>query len=74
VTLNKREQALTHGLNYAALIFGFLIVAGAMVMSYFLIVNSHVIVGSIFGGVALMYFAYLFISVINKNATPPNKG
>ncbi len=73
IKLNRREQILTHGLNYAALACGFFIVMGAMAMSYMLIIKNFVVLGSIFGGVGLMYVAYLFISVINRGATPPKQ-
>ncbi len=42
-----------------------------MFMSYMLIINNHVIAGSIFTGIGLLYVAYLFVSVANKNASPP---
>lgn len=73
LSLNRREQSLVHRIRYLALALGFLIIAGAMLMSYNLIIKGHVIVGSIFGGVGLIYVAYLFISVANKDITPPKQ-
>jgi len=71
VSLNKREQNYIHIIRYLALLFGFIIVAGAMLMSYLLITGEHVVIGTIFGGVGLLYVAYLFISVANRNVKPP---
>ncbi len=71
VMLNKREQGFVHYIRYLALLLGFFIIAGSMFMSYMLIINNHVIAGSIFTGIGLLYVAYLFVSVANKNASPP---
>lgn len=73
IKLNKREQKLTHGLNYAALFCGLIIILSAMFLSYTLITNGQVVTGSVFGGIGILYVAYLFISVINRKATPPNQ-
>lgn len=71
VVLNKREQALTHGINYLAVICGLLVILGGMYLSYILITLGHVTQGSIFGGVSMVYVAYLFISVANKKVSAP---
>lgn len=71
ISLNKREQGLVHYIKYMALFLGFFIVMGSMYFSFNLIVEGHVLVGSIFTGVGLLYVAYLFVSIANKNVNPP---
>lgn len=73
VKINKREQKLHHGLNYAALFCGFAIIMAAMFLSYTLISLGNVLSGSVFGGIGVLYVAYLFISVINRSAKPPSE-
>lgn len=72
VKLNNREQKLNHGLNYAALFCGFIIIMAAMFLSYTLITLGHILGGSVFGGIGILYVAYLFLSVINKSVKPPS--
>lgn len=71
ITLNKREQRYTHGLNYLSVICGLVVILGAMYLSYTLITLGHVLSGSIFGGIGILYVTYLFISVANKGVSPP---
>lgn len=73
ITLNKREQRLHHGLNYAALICGLIVIVLAMGLSYLLITKEQILVGTIFGGIGIGYVAYLFISVINKSVQQQSK-
>lgn len=71
--INKREQRLHHGLNYTALLFGFVIIMSAMYLSYLLISLGHVVSGSIFGGIGIFYVGYLFTSVVKRSNESSNK-
>jgi uncharacterized membrane protein len=65
-TLNKREQFLTHGINYLALIVGAIVLLVAMYISYKLILQDKVITGSVFGGISLAWVLYMLVSASRR--------
>ncbi|SFU49232.1 hypothetical protein SAMN05216480_10555 [Pustulibacterium marinum] len=62
----KTEKGL-RWINYLGLFFSFLLLAGGMYLSYFLIEHDHQVVGTIFTGVTLIAIASLFMSKVKSN-------
>lgn len=72
--LVKKNERGSRWINYAGLLFSFLLLGGGMYSSYMLIMADHTLVGTLFTGVVLITVASMFLSKVkgNGNNGQPN--
>ena len=75
VTLVSKTEKGLRWINYLGLFFSFILLAGGMFLSYFLIKEEHEIIGTIFSGIMLVAIASIFMSKVrsNNNETTPHR-
>lgn len=67
IKLIKDNERGNRWINYLGLFFSFILLGGGMAMSYFLILNGHTIIGSIFTGTVLLTIGSMFLSKVKSN-------
>jgi len=65
--LVKKNERGSRWINYAGLLFSFLLLGGGMYSSYLLIMAGHTLVGTLFSGVVLITVASMFLSKVRGN-------
>jgi uncharacterized membrane protein len=73
VKIIENQDKGTRRINTLGMILAFIIIAGGLVFSYFLVQTGSPITGTIFSGATLILAGSLFVGGKNSNGPPPSK-